>query len=82
MICFAKNYDYSSNKKSKSLQMLLDSLYNELDLAEGEEFKHSDLSELLEIAYNALFIQNKNLCQITINKNPNNSLDITIDKIK
>ena len=82
MICFAKNYDDSLDKKSKSLQMLLDSLYNELDLVEGEEFKHSDLSELLEIAYNALFIQNKNLCQLTINKNPNNSLDITIDKIK
>lgn len=82
MICFAKNYDNNSNKKSKSLQMLLDSLYGDFDLVEGEEFKHSDLSELLEIAYNALFIQNKNLCQITINKNSNNSLDITINKIK
>lgn len=82
MICFANNNQNNPNKKSKSLQAILDALYSNLDLAEGEEFQDSNLSELLEIAYNVLFIQNKNSCQITIDRNSNNSLDITINKIK
>ena len=82
MICFANNNQNDPSKKSKALQAILDALYGNLDLAEGEEFQHSNLSELLEIAYNVLFIQNKNSCQITIDRNSNNSLDITINKIK
>lgn len=82
MICFANNNQNNPNKKSKALQAILDALYDDLDLTEGEQFKDSNLSELLEIAYNVLFIQNKNSCQITIDRSPNNSLDITINKIK
>lgn len=81
MINFANNDNDSRKKTYKKLQDVLNMLYDECDYYEGDFFHKSDLSELLEISYNILFLKNKNSCQITIDKNPNNSLDITIDKI-
>ena len=81
MINFANNDNDSRKKTYKKLQDVLNMLYDEYDYYEGDFFHKSDLSELLEISYNILFLKNKNSCQITIDKNPNNSLDITIDKI-
>jgi hypothetical protein len=81
MINFANNDNDSREKKYKKLQEILNKLYTEYDYYDGDFFHESDLSELLEISYNILFLQNKNSCQFTIDKNPNNSLDITIDKI-
>lgn len=79
MINFRNNHEQNKQKK---LQDILNKLYAEYNYYEGDFFHESDLAELLEIAYNILFLQNKNSCQFTIDKNPNNSLDLTIDNIK
>lgn len=82
MICFRKDDDDRKNKKIKKIQDLLDILYEEVDYSEDDSYINSDLSELLRIAYDILFLQNKKICQFTIYRKKNNSLDIKINRVE
>lgn len=82
MICFRKDDDDRKNKKIKKIQDLLDILYEEVDYLEDDSYVNSDLSELLRIAYDILFLQNKRICQFTIHRKKNNSLNIKINRVE
>ena len=82
MICFRKDDDDRKNKKIKKIQDLLDILYEEVDYSEDDSYINSDLSELLRIAYDILFLQNKKVCQFTIYRKKNNSLNIKINRVE
>lgn len=82
MICFRKDDDERKNEEIKKIQDLLNILYEEIDYSEGNSYFDSDLSELLRIAYDILFLQNKKVCQFTIYKKKNNSLNIKINRVE
>lgn len=80
MIGFRK--DKEPNKQSEVIQKLLDILYNDEEYYVGSFHESSDLTELVQIVYKVLFDQKNESIQLIIDRNPNNSIDITIDKIK
>lgn len=80
MIGFKKEED--SNKKKQAYKKLLEILSGEEEYYNGSFLQDSDLTELVQIVYKTLFDQNNNSIQLIIDKNPNNSIDITIDTIK
>ena len=80
MIAFRKEED--SNKKKQAYKKLLEILSGEEEYYNGSFLQDSDLTELVQIVYKTLFDQNNNSIQLIIDKNPNNSIDITIDTIK
>lgn len=79
MIAFRKEED--SNKKKQAYKKLLEILSGEEEYYNGSFLQGSDLTELVQIVYKTLFDQNNNSIQLIIDKNPNNSIDITIDTI-
>ena len=82
MIKFAEENDNSNYSDiDKGLQKLLDILYSEED-HEDDENTIANLSELIDLVYHKLFIDNKNKIQITITKNSNNSLNLNVDQCK
>lgn len=80
MISFRKEED--SNKQQKAYDKLLEILSGKEEYYNGSFHEGSDLTELVQIVYKTLFDQNNNSIQLIIDKNPNNSIDITIDTIK
>lgn len=80
MISFRKKDD--SNKMQDAYNKLMQILSGEEEYYNGSFHEGSDLTELVQIVYKTLFDQNNNSIQLIIDKNPNNSIDITIDTIK
>lgn len=84
MIAFRKEYD-SNNEKSKDLveklQQILDIVYEKEKNYPGSLHEQVNISDLIDIVYDTLYIKNKNSIQLIVNKNKNNSLDVTIDTI-
>jgi hypothetical protein len=80
MISFRK--DEESNKQQKAYDKLLKILLDQEEYYNGSFHESSDLTQLVQIVYKTLFDQNNNSIQLIIDKNPNNSIDITIDTIK
>lgn len=80
MISFRK--EEGSNKQQKAYDKLLEILSGKEEYYNGSFHEGSDLTELVQIVYKTLFDQNNNSIQLIIDKNPNNSIDITIDTIK
>lgn len=80
MISFRKEED--SNKQQKAYDKLLEILSGKEEYYNGSFHEGSDLTELVQIVYKTLFDQKNNSIQLIIDKNPNNSIDITIDTIK
>lgn len=80
MIGFPENFKRNNDEDllTKTLQKILDSLYPQ----EEEEEDIKNLSQLIDIVYTKLFLDGNKKITLTIEKNPNNSIDITIDKIK
>lgn len=79
MINFKK--DSLDQKKEKAYKKLMNILLEEDEYYNGSFFEKSDLSKLLEIVYDSLFNKENNSISIIVDKNPNNSIDITIDTI-
>lgn len=95
MISFNRGYspDDENEELAKKLQKMLDkALEQEIDdIADLsiEDLQYDDndddlieLSTLIDLVYEKLFVKNHNKITITITKNPNNSLDLNIDDIK
>ena len=80
MISFRKEED--SNKQQEAYDKLIEILSGEEEYYNGSFHEGSDLTELVQIVYKTLFDQKNNSIQLVIDKNPNNSIDITIDTIK
>lgn len=93
MICFNRGFspDEDDNKLLKKLQKLLDEAkdeeINEIVNSSVENLKAEEddaiieLSTLIDLVYEKLFLQHYDKMQITITKNPNNSLNLNIDEI-
>ena len=95
MISFNRGYspDDENEELAKKLQKMLDkALEQEIDditdlSIENLQYDEDDddlieLSTLIDLVYEKLFVKNHNKITITITKNPNNSLDLNIDDIK
>jgi hypothetical protein len=81
--------DNSSNNKSKpkslekSLQNLLNIIYNNPEYYNGSYHENQNISDVIEIIYKVLFVEEgNNSLHLIIDKKPNNSMDITVDKIE
>lgn len=80
--------NFSNNKikpKSleKSLQNLLDIIYNNPEHYTGSYHENQNISDVIEIIYKVLFVgDGNNSLHLIIDKKPNNSMDITVDKIE
>lgn len=81
--------DNSSNNKSKpkslekSLQNLLDIIYNNPEYYTGSYHENQNISDVIDIIYKVLFVEEgNNSLHLIIDKKPNNSMDITVDKIE
>lgn len=84
MIAFrdGNNPDKSNNLITK-LQKLLDVIHNDPTYYPGSFHENVDISEIIQIIYDVLCNNQTNKAlHIIIDKNPNNSLDLTIDKIE
>ncbi len=85
MICFNRDRE-PSDDLAKKLQSLLDSIEFDKDAYELETdtdfYQGVDVSQIIDLIYQNLFQDNHESIGLLIEKNPNNSLDITIDKLK
>lgn len=81
MIGFPENFKKNDDEDllAKSLQKILDALYPQ---EEEEEEDIKNLSELIDIVYTKLFLDDNKKITLTIEKNANNSLKINIDNLR
>ena len=83
MIAFNKNQS-NEDKLNKAFQKLMKAV-NEvepeslLDDIEPSTYLDTNLSEIVDVMYQSLFIDNKTSINLFITKNPDNSLDLTIE---
>jgi hypothetical protein len=95
MISFNRGYspDDENKELTKKLQKMLDeALEKEIDDIADLSVKNLqyddydddliELSTLIDLVYEKLFVKNHNKITITVTKNSNNSLDLNIDDIK
>lgn len=86
MIAFRKDEPEDYNDPLKKLQLILNELYehdfNHLLEDDEDSLEEGNLSELLEIVYFHLFTENYSNINLSIVKNPNNSLRIKINKLE
>lgn len=85
MIAFRKGWEPNNNKNLiLKLQKLLDLALDESDEqdCDGAVHESKNIGDLIQIVYDSLYTKNNNCISLIINKNSNNSLDITIDKVE
>jgi hypothetical protein len=83
MIAFRKDQDPDKSEKLlDKLEKILSKIYEDFDNDEIPTFEEVNLSDLLEIVYYNLYIQDNNYMNISIKKDKNNSLKLKIEKIK
>lgn len=84
MIAFNNNNSPNEHKMKKAFDKLIKAI-NEvepeslLDDIEPSTYLDTNLSEIVDIMYQSLFIENKTSINLFITKNPDNSLDLTIE---
>ena len=84
MINFRKGYEPNNSKNDliKKLQKILDLTCNDAEYYPGSIHQETDLTEITDAIFQILFNQDNESVHTIIDKNPNNSLDMTIDKIE
>lgn len=85
MIAFNKDGDNKdkTERALEKLQEILEKIYFEdIDSIDEDEFEKTNLSELLSLVYQALFIDHHDLITLSIKKNKNNSLSLKIEDLK
>jgi hypothetical protein len=82
MIAFRSNNE--SDDLNKKIQKLIDAINAEpINEYETETlYKQINLVEINDLIYNTLFKENLDSIQLTIYKNPNNSMDMVVNKIE
>ena len=75
--------DSPSHDLQKKFQKLLNIIHEQPKYYDGSYHKNVDIAEIIQVIYDNLYNhpENKSIYLI-IDKNPNNSLDLTIDKIE
>jgi hypothetical protein len=85
MIAFNRDGDNKdkTEKAVEKLQKILEQIYFEsIDDINEDEYEQTNLSELLSLVYQALFVDQHDLITISIKKNKNNSLSLKIEDLK
>ncbi len=72
----------TSKDIASKLQQILDIIYHKEKYYPGSLHESSNISDLVEIVYEVLYNKNKKSIQLIVEKNKNNSLNITVDTIK
>ena len=70
------------DKIKKSLQKLLDIIYNDPEFYPGSHHENVDISYVIQAIYQILFDEKNHSVHLIIDRKHNESLDLTIDKIE
>lgn len=82
MIAFREDFKKNKNKLSiDKFQELLDIIYDKKKFHNGSFHESVDLSEIINIIYKVLYEEDNKSIQLIIDKNQNNSMNLTIDLI-
>jgi hypothetical protein len=87
MIAFRDSFESEEEKIKKALKELMKAVDEvNMDSSLGEvdpsTYLDTDLSEIIDLLYQSLFIDNNNAVNLFVAKNQDNSLDCTIEHIK
>tara|TARA_B100000902_G_C26931024_1_gene726384 strand:- start:230 stop:487 length:258 start_codon:yes stop_codon:yes gene_type:complete len=85
MIAFNRdeNNKDETEKIVEKLQEMLEQIYFEgIDGIDEAGYEETNLSELLSLVYQALFVDKHDLITVSIKKNKNNSLSLKIEDLK
>ena len=85
MIAFRddSNKDKKLGDLTGKLQELLNIIHNNPEHYSGSFHENVDISEIIQVIYDNLYNEPKNSSlHLIIDKKPNNSLDLTIDRIE
>jgi len=74
--------DSSEDDIAKSLQKLLDIIYNDPEFYPGSHHENIDIPYVIQAIYQILFSENNKSLHIILDRKENESLDMTIDKIE
>lgn len=86
MIAFKDSFESEEDKIKKALKNLMKAV-EEVDtqslLDESDSSTHLDtnLSEIIDLLYQSLFVDNNNSVSLFVTKNQDNSLDCTIEHL-
>mgnify|MGYP001471590682 CR=1 FL=1 len=82
MIAFNRGYKPNKKDLDEKIQKILDKIFEEENFGdEGYLDQSTNLSEITDLIYQKLFVDNKNSINLSIYKNPNNSLDVIVEKL-
>jgi len=86
MIAFKDNFESEENKIEKALKNLMKAVeevdtQSLLDEANSSTYLDPNLSEIIDLLYQSLFVDNNNSVSLFVTKNQDNSLDCTIENL-
>lgn len=71
-----------SDKKEKNIKRLLDIIHNDPTYHLGSFHEECDISTVIDCLYNLLYQEDNKEVHIIVEKNTNNSLSLTVDKVQ
>ncbi len=74
--------ELDKDKIKKSLQKLLDIIYDDPEFYPGSHHENVDISYVVQAIYQLLFDEKNHSVHLIIDRKHNESLDLTIDKIE
>ena len=77
-----RNNEDSKDKLTKQLQKLLDIIHNDPEFYPGSHHESIDISFAVQAIYQILFAENNKSLHLILDRQDNDSLDMTIDKIE
>ena len=87
MIAFKDSFESEEDKIKKVLKNLMKAVEEvgtdpSLEEFEPSTYLDTNLSEIIDIIHQSLFIDNNSSVNLIVTKNVNNSLDLTIENLK
>jgi len=86
MIAFRDSFESEEEKIKKALKNLMKAVeevdtQSLLDEADSSTYLDTNLSEIIDLLYQSLFVDNNNSVSLFVTKNQDNSLDCTIEHL-
>ena len=86
MIAFKDSFESEEYKIKKALKNLMKAVeevntQSLLDEADSSTYLDTNLSEIIDLLYQSLFVDNNNSVSLFVTKNQDNSLDCTIENL-
>ena len=86
MIAFKDSFESEEDKIKKALKNLMKAVkevdtQSLLDEVDPSTYLDTDLSEIIDLLYQSLFVDNNNSVSLFVTKNQDNSLDCTIEHL-